>query len=179
VLQIESRHLQEASGCHIPAKNVATNKKRCDQKRSGRALVVTSRCHCDIRHVIDGNPMISRADSGGASPEYHVRDHSPSSSAVQRFIPGRSLVNRLRCQDTTTVVAMSRFLNFRSNSSRVAKNSRRPHRGKGYGPAVANRQHPGLCICAIPERSSEQREPAWVQAYCECRTPGRDRRSLA
>jgi hypothetical protein len=67
VLQIESRHLQEASGYHIPAQNVATNKKRYDQKRSGGALVVTSRCHYDIRQVIDRTPMISSADSGGAS----------------------------------------------------------------------------------------------------------------
>jgi hypothetical protein len=68
VLQIESRHLQGASVYHISAKNVATNKKRYDQKRSGRALVVTLRCHYDIRQVIDGTSMISRAHCRGASP---------------------------------------------------------------------------------------------------------------
>lgn len=68
MLQIESRHLRGASVYHISARNVATNKKRYDQKRSGRALVVTSRCHYDIRQVIDGTSMISRADSRGASP---------------------------------------------------------------------------------------------------------------
>jgi len=36
---------------------------------------------------------------------------------------------------------------------------------------------PGLVH--FPKRSSERREPLRVQACCECRTPGRDRRRLA
>jgi len=85
-------------------KNAMTRKGPAGPWSSPRDVIIT------YDRSLTETPMIPRADSVGASPECHVRDHSPSSSAAQRFIPGRLLVSRLRCQDTTTVVAMSRFL---------------------------------------------------------------------
>ena len=154
-------------------KNAMTRKGPAGPWSSPRDVIIT------YDRSLTETPMIPRADSVGASPECHVRDHSPSSSAVQRFIPGRLLVSRLRCQDTTTVVAMSRFLELSFQQLAGCEELTSGLIAEGVtGRPVANRQYPGLCICAIPERCSERREPVWVQAYCECRTTGRDRRSL-